>query len=80
MLLDTATKTRKNASKKVIQKINVTSGEFSEIKIADTVTKLYDDQVVKKKTVIHENSKNIKEIIIPREKREDILNELSQVL
>ena len=35
---------------------------------------------MKQKPVIDENSKNLEEIVIPPEKREEILNELRQVL
>ena len=38
------------------------------------------DKIAKQKPVIDENSKNLEEIVIPPEKREEILNELRQVL
>ena len=44
------------------------TSEFLGNKIVDTVTNLYDDKIVK--------TKPVEEIIIPAEKREEILNEL----
>ena len=38
------------------------------------------DKIVKPKYVINENSRNIEELIVPPEKREEILNKLRQVL
>ena len=38
------------------------------------------DKIVKPKQAIDENPRNAEEIIIPLEKREEILNELRQVL
>ena len=38
------------------------------------------DKIVKTKLVIDENSRNVEEIIIPIEEREEIWNELRQVL
>ena len=38
------------------------------------------DEIVKPKPVLDENSRNTEEIIIPPEKREEILNKLRQVL
>ena len=54
--------------KKVVQK----PGEFIGNKIADTVTKSNDDNIEKQKPV--------EEIIIPPEKREEILSKLKKVL
>ena len=70
--MNIATKTGINASKKVIHKIAGATGEFLGNKIADAVTKSYDDKILKRKPV--------EEIIIPPEKREEILNELREVL
>ena len=38
------------------------------------------DKIVKQKAALIENLKDVEEIIIPPEKREEILNELRQVL
>ena len=35
---------------------------------------------MKPKPVTNENSRNVEEIVIPREKRENILNELGKVI
>ena len=75
-LLDTATKTGldalKTASKKLVHKAAEATGEFIGNKIADKITK--------RKPVPDENSGDVEEIIIPPENREEILNELRQVL
>ena len=63
-------------SKKVFQK----TGEFLGNKITDAVTKSNDNLIVKQKPVIDENSRKVEEVIIPSEKREEILNKLKQVL
>ena len=67
-LLDTGI----NVSKKVIHK----TCEFLGNKIADVVAMSNHDKIVK----IDENPRNVEEIIIPPEKREEILNKLRQVL
>ena len=54
--------------KKVVPK----AGEFTGNKIADTVTTSNDDNIEKQEPV--------EEIIIPPEKREEILNKLRRVL
>ena len=68
-LLDTATKAGinvlKTASKKVIHKAAETIGEFLGNKIAAKVVK---------------PSRNVEKIIIPPEKREELLKELRQIL
>ena len=64
----------KTASKKVVKK-----GESLGNKIADTVTqtsKSNNDKSVKP----DENQRNVEEIIIPLEKRDEILNKLRKVL
>ena len=66
----------KITSKKVFQK----TGEFLGNKITDVVTKSNDNLIVKQKPVIDENSRKVEEVIIPSEKREEILNKLKQVL
>ena len=71
-LLDTSGKTGLNAPKttfkKVVHKAAKATSEFIGNKIADEIVKHA------------ENSRNVAEIMIPPEKREEILNELRQVL
>ena len=71
-LLDTATKKRLHAlnttSKKVVYEAAESTGEFIGNEIADKIVKL--------KPVPHANLRNIEEIVIPQEKREEILNKL----
>ena len=62
----------KIASKKEICNTAEVTGEFLGNKIAD--------KIVIQKPVIDENPRNVEEINIPPEKREEILNELRQVL
>ena len=71
-LLDTGLDAVRAASKKVIHK----AGEFLGNKIAETVTKSNDDEIVKP----DENRRNVEEIIIPLEERDEILNKLRQIL
>ena len=66
--MDTGLDSWKTTSKKVVHKTD----EFLGNKIAHPVTKPNDDKIVKQE--------HIEEIIIPLEKRDDILNELRQVL
>ena len=58
----------KTASKKVVHK----AGEFLGNKIADAVTKSNDDNI--------EKQEPDEEILIPQEKRDEILNKLRKVL
>ena len=67
-LLDTGLDSLKTTSKKVVHK----AGEFLGNQIADVVTKSNDDKIVKQEPV--------EEIIIPLEKRDEILNKLKKVL
>ena len=65
----------KTTSKKVVKK----AGESLGNKIADTVaqtSKSNNDKSVKP----DENQRNVEEIIIPLEKRDEILNKLRKVL
>ena len=62
----------KAAIKKVTHKAAESTAEFIRSKIAD--------RIVKSKLVSYDNLKNVEEIIIPTEKREEILDELRQVL
>ena len=66
--MDTPTKTGldalKAASKKVVHKAAEATDAFIGNKIAD--------QIVQPKPTIDENSKNVEEIIIPPEKRQEI--------
>ena len=61
-----------NASKKVVLK----AGEFIESRIEDAVTKSNDDKIV----TPDENPRNVEELIIPLEKRDEIFNKLRKVL
>ena len=67
-LLDTGLDAVKTASKKVVHE----AGEFIGNKITDVVTKSNNDKSVKQEPV--------EEIIIPLEKRDEILNKLKTVL
>ena len=71
-LLDTVTKKRldalKTASKKVVRKAAEATEKFKGNKITDRIAKLA------------ENSRSVEEIVIPPEVREEILNELRQIL
>ena len=57
----------KYASEKIAHKTAEVTGEFIRNKIADKIVKP------------DENSRNVKEITTPPEKREEILNELRQI-
>ena len=59
----------KTASKKVFHKI----GEYLGSKITDAVAKSSNDKIVKPKHVSDGNPRNVEEIIIPLEKREEII-------
>ena len=61
-----------NASEKIVHK----ACKFFGNKIADAVTKSNDDKIMKP----DEYPRNVEEIIIPLEKRDEILNKLSKVL
>ena len=52
------------------------ASEFLGNNIADAVIKSNDDKILK----LDENPRNVKEIIIPLEKRHEILNKLREVL
>ena len=67
-LLDTGLHAVKTASKKVVHK----AGEFIGNKITDVVTESNNNKSVKQEPV--------EEIIIPLEKRDEILNKLKKVL
>ena len=54
-LLDTGLDSLKAASEKVVHK----AGEFLGNKITDAVAKSHDNKIVKTKTVINENLKNV---------------------
>ena len=70
--MDTELDALKTSAKKAAHKAAETTGKFIGNKIAD--------KIVKQKPVIDENSRNVEKIIIPPVKREEILNELRQVL
>ena len=67
-LLNTVLDSLKTATKKVFHK----TSEFLGDKIADVVANSYYNKIVK--------IKSVDEIITPREKREEISNELRQAL
>ena len=67
-LLNTRLDAVKTASKKVVHK----AGEFIGDKTADAVSKSNDDNIEKQEPV--------EEIIVPSEKRDEILNKLRKVL
>ena len=60
----------------ILYKVVHETDGFLEYKIDDAGVNSNDDKVVKPE----ENSRNVEEIIIPPEKREEMLNELRQVL
>ena len=62
----------KTASKKVVHK----TAEASRELIGNKIT----ENIVKPKTAPNENSRNVDKIVIPPEKRQEILNESRQVL
>ena len=66
----------KSASKKIVHKAAEATGEFLGNKIADGVAKSNDDNIAKPV----ETPRCFEDIIIPPEKREEILNELRQLL
>ena len=70
--LNTAIDFLKNASEKVVY----SAGEFMGNEIAGAVAKLCDNEVVKPDQL----SRNVEEIIIPSDKRGQILNTLRQAL
>ena len=65
--MDTGLDSLKTASKKIVHKV----GEFLGNKIADAVTKSNDDKIVKEEPV--------EGLIIPPEKRDEILKKLREV-
>ena len=66
--MDTGLDSLKTASKNVVHK----AGKFIRNKVADAVTKSNDNEIVKLEPV--------EEIIVPPEKRDEILNKLRRVL
>ena len=70
--LDAILDALKTAPKKVVHKTAEATGEFIGNKITD--------KIMEPNPVPEENSRNFEEIIIPPEKREELLNELKQVL
>ena len=74
--MDTTTKTApdalKSVSKKAVHKAAEATGEFIGNKIAD--------KIIKPKAAYNENSIDTEKINIPPKTREEILNELRQVL
>ena len=70
--LDTGLDSLKTASKNLVHK----AGEFIGNKIANAVTKSNYDKIVKP----DKNLRNVEEIIIPLEKRDEMLNKLRKGL
>ena len=70
--LDTGLDAVKTVSKKVLHK----GGKFLGNTFPDTVTESNNDRIVKP----DENSRNVKDVIIRPEKRDEILNKLRKVL
>ena len=66
------TKCFKNCNQKVAHKAAEATGKFIGNKIAD--------KIVKPKHVTEANPRNVERIIIPQEKRDEILNKLREVL
>ena len=71
-LLDKGIDSLKTNSKNVVHK----AGKVLRNKIIDDVTKSNDNKIVNP----HENSGNVEEIIIPPEKRDEILNKWRKVV
>ena len=71
-LLDTGLDAVKTTFKSVVYKAVERLGNY----IADKVTKTSNDDIAKP----DENLENVKEIIIPPEKRDEILNKLRKIL
>ena len=75
-MLDTDTKiglvAAKTASKKVVYKIVEATGKLIGNKLAKSI--------VKPKSISRANSRNVDVVVIPSEKRQEILNELRLVL
>ena len=70
--MDTGLDALKTAYKKLVHKVAEATSEFKGNKTAN--------KIVKTKPVIDENSRNVEELIILPEKREEILNKLRQEL
>ena len=70
--MDTGLDALKTASKKLVHKPAEATGEILGNKIADAVAKLNDKKILKTKHVTDENPRNVEEIIILSEKREEI--------
>ena len=74
--MNPATKTTLDSLKPAVKKVAHKAAEPTEEFIGNKIA----DKFVKPKPVPDENSRNVEEIIIAPEKREEILNELRQVL
>ena len=75
-VFDTAIKTWLDAIQTAFEKLAHKVAEAT----GELIGKKINDKIVKPKSVIGENSKNLEEIVIPAEKREKILTELRVVL
>ena len=75
-LFDAATKIELNTLRTTIRKVAHKAAEA----IGELIGTKIANKTVKPKLAPHENSRNVEEIIIPPEQREEILNKLRQVL
>ena len=75
-LLDTATETGIDALKTATKKVTHKAAEAAPELIAKKIA----DKIVKPKPVPNMNLRNVGEIVTPPEKKEEILNELRQLL
>ena len=75
-LLDNAIKTGLNALKATSKKVFHKAAEISDKFIGNKIA----GKIVKRTSLPSENSRNVEGIVIPPEKRQEILNESRQVL
>ena len=75
-LLDNAIKTGLNALKATSKKVFDKAAEISDKFIGNKIA----GKIVKRTSLLSENSRNVEGIVIPPEKRQEILNESRQVL
>ena len=74
--MDAATKTGLNALKTATKKVAHKAAEATREFIGNKIT----DQTLKPKPMLHENSRNVEEIIIEPEKKEDMLKTSMKIL
>ena len=75
-LLDTGLDSLKTDSKKIVYK----TGKFLGNKIANSITRLYGDKIVKTKPAVDESSRDVEETIIPPEKRRKNIRRIKTVI